>query len=138
MAPNDLKNRREKFRRRKHSFLKKAYELGKYCDADVAVIIHKNGRYFTYRSTDQGSWPPSMEKIVSQITTRTTCNMMLKSQKKNTYPLPKNLLPQDMETQEHDCKHDITEKISNGKGEANTDLVHTPQTSCSQSQGQPL
>lgn len=65
MAASSLKNEREKLRRRKKSLIKKAYELGKLFDIDVAVILHKNGRYFTYRSTDQESWPPSMKQIVS-------------------------------------------------------------------------
>jgi hypothetical protein len=61
------KNEREKLRKRKNNLFKKAYELGKLCNVDVAVIVHKNGRYFTYRSTDKESWPPSMKEIVSTI-----------------------------------------------------------------------
>jgi hypothetical protein len=32
---------------------------------DVAVIPHKNGRYFTYRCIDKEPWPPSMKELVS-------------------------------------------------------------------------
>jgi len=65
MAAGSQKNEWEKLRRRKKNLFKKAYELGKLCDIDVAVILHKNGRYFTYRSIDKESWPPSMKEIVS-------------------------------------------------------------------------
>ena len=62
---NEKKQKREMMRKRKHSLFKKAYELGKLCDADVAVIVRINSRFYTYRSTDKKSWPPSMEQIVS-------------------------------------------------------------------------
>lgn len=64
------------------TLVKKAHELGKLCDVDIAVIICRNGRYFTYRSMDRQSWPPSMEQI------------------EISYPLPENLLPRDIETSE--------------------------------------
>ena len=67
MAAGSQKNEREKLRRRKKILFKKAYELGKLCDIDVAVIHHKNGCYFTYISTDKESWPQSMKEIVSNI-----------------------------------------------------------------------
>jgi hypothetical protein len=63
MAAGSLKKERERERKRKKTLLKKAYELGKLCDVDVVVIIHKNGRYLTYRSTE--SWLPCMKQIVS-------------------------------------------------------------------------
>ena len=59
--------KRDMYRKRKSTLVKKAYELGKLCEVDVAVIICRNGRYFTYRSLDQQSWPPSMESIVSMM-----------------------------------------------------------------------
>jgi hypothetical protein len=65
MAASSLKNKREKERKRKKTLLKKAYELGKLCDVDVAVILYKNGRYLTYRSKE--SWLPCMKQIVSII-----------------------------------------------------------------------
>jgi hypothetical protein len=40
MAINGLKIRRENLRRRKNTLLKKAYELGKCNNIEVAVIIH--------------------------------------------------------------------------------------------------
>jgi hypothetical protein len=67
MAAGSRKNEREKERKRKKTLLRKAYELGKLCDVDVAVILHKNGRYVTYRSTDKESWLPCMKQIISSI-----------------------------------------------------------------------
>jgi hypothetical protein len=43
MAAGSLKNERERLRRRKKSLIKKAYELGRLFDVDVAVILYKNG-----------------------------------------------------------------------------------------------
>jgi hypothetical protein len=54
----------ENLRRRKKTLFKKVYELGKYDGVDVALIVHQNGRFFTYRSIDLESWPPSMKEIV--------------------------------------------------------------------------
>lgn len=69
MAAGDLvkdrKNRTERVRKRKKSLIKKADELARISGADVALIIRKNGRYWTYRSINQDSWPPAMEQIVS-------------------------------------------------------------------------
>ena len=44
--------------------MKKADQLARLCHADVALIIRRNGRYYTYRSTDHERWPPSMTEIV--------------------------------------------------------------------------
>jgi len=58
------KRRSNNLGRRKKTLLKKAHELGKYDGVDVAVIIRQNGKFFTYRSVDHKSWPPSIEEIV--------------------------------------------------------------------------
>jgi hypothetical protein len=67
MATGSLKKKKEKekekARKRKKTLVKKAHELAKLCDFDVALIIHKNGRYHTYRSIE--SWLPCMKQIVS-------------------------------------------------------------------------
>ena len=44
--------------------MKKADQLARLCHADVAVIIRRNGRYYTYRSTDHDRWPPAITEIV--------------------------------------------------------------------------
>ena len=50
-----------------HGLFREAYQLGKLCDLDVAVIVYDigDGQYHTCRSTDRESRPPSEEKIVS-------------------------------------------------------------------------
>jgi SRF-type transcription factor (DNA-binding and dimerisation domain) len=52
MVVNDRKRRTYNLARRKKTLLKKVYELGKYYDVDVALIIRQNGQYITYRSID--------------------------------------------------------------------------------------
>jgi hypothetical protein len=64
MVVNNRKRKAENLRRRKETLLKKAYELGKDYGVDVALIIRQNGQFFTYRSLDLKSWPPSMKEIV--------------------------------------------------------------------------
>jgi hypothetical protein len=54
----------ENLRQRKETLFKKVYKLGEYAGVDVALIIRQNGRFFTYRSIDHESWPPSMKEIV--------------------------------------------------------------------------
>lgn len=39
--------------RRKSSLVKRADQLVRLCNIDLALIIRKNGKYYTYRSTDQ-------------------------------------------------------------------------------------
>ena len=61
---NLRRKKAENLRRRKETLFKKVYELGKYDGVDVALILRQNGRFFTYRSIDLESWPPSMKEIV--------------------------------------------------------------------------
>jgi hypothetical protein len=65
MAINKSKRRSENLGRRKKTVLKKVHELGEYDGIDVALVIRQNGRFFTYRSINHESWPPSMKEIVS-------------------------------------------------------------------------
>jgi len=62
------KRKNEGINRRKDTLIKKAYELGEFDGIDIALIICKQGRYTTYRSRDQVSWPPSIAEIVSKET----------------------------------------------------------------------
>jgi hypothetical protein len=64
MVTNNRKRRTDNLGRRKKTLLKKVYELGKYYDVDVALIIRQNGQFITYRSIDLESFPPSMKEIV--------------------------------------------------------------------------
>jgi hypothetical protein len=57
----------EKFRKRKNNIVKKGDELRLLCEADVFILLHRKGRYYTYKSTDQPSWPPTLEKIIRTV-----------------------------------------------------------------------
>ncbi|KAH7379643.1 hypothetical protein BKA64DRAFT_229677 [Cadophora sp. MPI-SDFR-AT-0126] len=73
------KRENEGITRRKNTLVKKAFELGNFEGIEVALIVCKYGQYTTYRSGGYVSWQPSFAEI------------------QNTYPLPKNILPKDME-----------------------------------------
>ena len=56
----------QQFSRRKLTVIKKADELARFCHADVALIIRRKGRYYTYQSIDHEQWPPTRSEIVSK------------------------------------------------------------------------
>jgi hypothetical protein len=64
MVVNNRKKITDNLGWRKKTLLRKVYELGKYYDVDVALIIRQNGQFTTYRSIDLESFPPSMKEIV--------------------------------------------------------------------------
>ena len=97
---------REMYRKRKMTLVKKAHELGKLCEVDVAIIICRNGRYFTYRSMERRSWPPFMEQIVSRFFSASIVKAYFEQE--ISYPLPENLLPRDLEEK---CIKDAKSKI---------------------------
>ena len=62
--PYAAKAKAQQFTRRKSNLTKTVDQLARFCHADVALIIRRNGRYYTYRSTDHEQWPLSMTEIV--------------------------------------------------------------------------
>lgn len=58
------KAKSQQFTRRKSNLVKRADQLVRLCNIDLALIIRKNGKYYTYQSTDQESWPPTITDIV--------------------------------------------------------------------------
>ena len=58
------KYEREGLCRRIHTLIKKGYEVGEFDNVEVAIIVLNHGRFSTYRSTDEDSWPPSIADIV--------------------------------------------------------------------------
>lgn len=62
--PYAAKAKMQQFTRRKPNLMKKADQLARLCYVDVAVIIRRNERYYTYRSTDHDQWPPAITEIV--------------------------------------------------------------------------
>jgi hypothetical protein len=81
----------EALRKRKKTLFKKAYELGQLPNVEIAVIIHANGRYSTYRFVDKASWPPDMKHIVNYTSGFDSLHIF-KLKQQSSYPLPKNLL----------------------------------------------
>ena len=65
--PYAAKAKTQQFFSRKPNLMKRADQLARLCRADVALIIRRNGRYYTYRSTDREQWPPTMLEIVSDV-----------------------------------------------------------------------
>ncbi|KAH6704262.1 hypothetical protein BKA61DRAFT_581491 [Leptodontidium sp. MPI-SDFR-AT-0119] len=86
------KRKNEGINRRKETLIKKAYELGEFDGIDVALIICKHGRYTTYSSKGYASRLPSMAEI------------------QTAYPLPKNLLPEDVEKRLSNKRKEIVEE----------------------------
>jgi hypothetical protein len=66
--PRTRNRKGENSRRRKRTLIKKAYEYGELSGADIAFFIYKSGHWFTYRSTNRESFPPSWDEIVSFVT----------------------------------------------------------------------
>ena len=60
---------REKARKRTKSLFRKANELAQLTDANVYVVIGRNGKLQIYRSTNQHGWPPSEEEMVRSLYT---------------------------------------------------------------------
>ena len=56
----------EKWRKRRLNLLKKANELSQICDTQIYIIMLRDSKYYTYKSTEQ-NWPPSDLKIVSSL-----------------------------------------------------------------------
>lgn len=75
----EAKRRNENLRRRIETLLIKAHEIWEEYGVDVAMVLKNNSQYYTYRSTDRPTWPPSMAEIEA------------------TYPLPKIISPKDLE-----------------------------------------
>ncbi|KAH8586088.1 hypothetical protein B0O99DRAFT_529390 [Bisporella sp. PMI_857] len=79
---NILKRRSQRLHRRTETLINKSYKIAKFCDVDIALFlrIRKTGQLIVYKSTDTETWPPSKEEARQCI-----------------YPLPANLLSQDIE-----------------------------------------
>ena len=58
------KAKTQQFIRRKSNLIKKVDQLARLCHVDVVLIIRRNGRYYTYRSTDHERWSFSIIEIV--------------------------------------------------------------------------
>jgi hypothetical protein len=108
MVANNQKRKTDNLGRRKKTLLKKVYELGKYYDVDVALVIRQNNQYTTYRSIDLESFPPAMKEIVRLCLFIDLTLLMV--MQLDSYPVPKNVLPQDIENQLQDSKKQAHDK----------------------------
>lgn len=61
------KRRNENLRRRIETLLIKAHEIWDIYGVDVAMVLKNNSQYYTYRSTDRPTWPPTMVEIVGNM-----------------------------------------------------------------------
>lgn len=66
--------KKDTFRRRSRTFMKKAHELGASCGAKVYVVVNFNGQFHVYNSTEASPWwPPSQRQIVSAADLESRC-----------------------------------------------------------------
>ena len=70
--PYTVKAKMQQFTRRKPNLMKKADQLARLYYTDVAVIIRRNRRYYTYQSIDHDQWPPTIAEIVGMKPTDTS------------------------------------------------------------------
>jgi hypothetical protein len=61
------KHRSESLRRRIKSLLIKAHEIWDIYGVDIAMVLKNNSQYYTYRSIDKSTWPPTMAEIVGDV-----------------------------------------------------------------------
>ena len=52
-------------RKRRITLMRKADQFSKDCQADVYVLIFRDGKFFTYSSLEDEQWPPQLSKVVS-------------------------------------------------------------------------
>ncbi len=74
--------------------MKTADQLARLCHADLALIIRRKGRYYTYHSSDTKTWPPTLREIVCVVQKR---RAQANLSQKASYSLPVNLLSKDIE-----------------------------------------
>lgn len=61
--------------RRRKGLLKKAYEYGIECDADVYVVlrIRKDGQIYTFNTDSSGHWIPPLQELVCFLLSSNLC-----------------------------------------------------------------
>ena len=62
--------KRDLFRRRHRTVVKKANQLAMSCGAHVYVVVHFHGQYQIYTSHKHRAWPPSEDQIVGTFNSR--------------------------------------------------------------------
>ncbi len=54
---NEVRQKREKRRKRYNGLIKKAHTLHKLCDVEVALTIRYGDKHYLYNSDDSTTWP---------------------------------------------------------------------------------
>jgi hypothetical protein len=54
----------EQFRRRRVSVFKAATQIYLECGVESFILFRRNGVFYTYKATEDESWPPSREEVV--------------------------------------------------------------------------
>lgn len=67
--------------------MRKADQFSKDFDAEVYVLIYRDRKFYTYSSTEDEQWPPSLTQIVSACLTLTRCQLVNQN---STEPFPKD------------------------------------------------
>jgi hypothetical protein len=57
------RGKNENFRKRIQTLSNKCSELQQDYEAKVYFVVCRNGRFYTYTSTDEPSWPPGTEEL---------------------------------------------------------------------------
>ena len=52
------------FNKRRRSLFKKANELSEKTGTKLYIVMHREGRYFTFNSTDRQGWPLCQNDVV--------------------------------------------------------------------------
>lgn len=86
----------QQFARRRKSLIRRTNQLAQLCQADIALTIRKNNRYYTYRSLIDQSWPPTRAEIVGRWVWAN--DIITKAIQEKTYPLPIEMSPKDFES----------------------------------------
>jgi hypothetical protein len=136
MADQTKKERNTQRRKRRWGVEHKAYEMGKLCGFEVALIMHnpENDEYYTFRTTDQISW--NMDQIVielSEVMFDTLTYQQL------AHPKSQNKLPKDIEKGMSKKRHSnsVRRNRSRRAGREATSRRVTPEAAVSKDQDPP-
>jgi hypothetical protein len=84
----DRKRAASKFSKRRRTLVRRAYDLHKDCDAQVFLIVKKNGKLHVFNSEPSfQDWPPTSDQIVSPFADTSLFCQLIRIQVKS-YPLP--------------------------------------------------
>jgi hypothetical protein len=94
MTDQTRKERNTQRRKRRWGVEHKAYEMGKLCGLEVALLMHnpENGEFYTFRTTDRIRW--NIDQIVSMLSEVVFYTL---TYQQLAHPKSQNKLPKDIE-----------------------------------------